>query len=96
MNDEQLVGLGFSGIAVGNALLAIGSWLRAESLVVIAGQLVVPLTMAILAGMYLFDFTQYEPPHDSRMWRAFPTVAVILGILISAVGILLLGTTLID
>lgn len=96
MNDEQRLIVGFSGIAFGNALLAIDSWVRAESVVSIGGDLVVALSMATLAAMYLFDFTQYDPPQDNRMWEVFPTIAVLLGIIISAMGGVLVIMALIN
>jgi len=96
MNDKQRLIVGFSGIALGNALLAIESWLRTDSLISIGGELVLALSMAALAAMYLFDFTQYDPPRDSRMWELLPTTVVLLGIITSALGAIFLAMALVD
>jgi len=96
MNDKQRLIVGFSGIALGNTLLALGSWLRADSIILTAGQIVVALSMAIVAAGYLFDFSQYEPPNDNRMWELFPTTVVLLGTTITAMGAVLVIVALIN
>ncbi|MFB6201647.1 MAG: hypothetical protein ABEI98_06520 [Halorhabdus sp.] len=96
MNDTQRLIVGFGGIASGNALLAVSSWLRAESAISIGGQLVVALCMAALASMYLFDFTRYDPPRDSRTWELVPKAVVLLGIVVSAVGVLLVAPAVLN
>ncbi|WP_275739590.1 hypothetical protein [Halorhabdus sp. SVX81] len=96
MNDKQRLIVGFSGMALGNTLLAVSSWLRADSIILTAGQLVVALSMVMLAAGYLFDFSQYEPPNDNRMWELFPTTVVLLGTTITAMGAVLVILALIN